>query len=100
MDEIKLLQELSDISRRIPGGVGDVRAAVWERIRNGAVSIDNAPVDDAPFATTGGRGFELGLNMAAAVILAVSAGVLHNTLSSLMSEVFWHNALYSLYSYF
>lgn len=97
MDEMSFLREMSEVSRRIPGGTGDVRERVWSALKgNGG----NDGISGDANVTLLGASRLFKVNIAAVVIIAVASGLIHHSLSAFMSDTFWNRALYGFYHYF
>lgn len=96
MDEIEFLQDLAETSRRVPSGIGDIRAAVWKRIENaGACATEEVVLS---FARE--RKLMRRLDLAAAFAIVVGSGMIYRLVSSMASDVYWSGAFYSFYNYF
>lgn len=90
MDEKIYLRNLAAASRELHCEIGDIRGKVWGRIAK-----CDGKGDSLPF------GVLFKLDLAAAAIIVIGAGILYSLLSDFNNAVFWHGPLHSLVnSYF
>lgn len=100
-NELDYLAELKRAEERLPApGVPDVRSAVWSRIESGKVGGAVPPGADGVRVDAGyPRGFCRSLTIwevAAALAVAVGAGILYESVGSAMSEMYWSGSLHLL----
>lgn len=96
MDELQFLRELAEASRRVPSGIGDVRAAVWKRIEN----TGTGAAEEGVLCFAQERKLMWRLDVAAAFAIVAGSGMVYRLVSSLASDVYWSGAFYSFYNYF